>query len=334
MASTLRWQRSTTSIRFLATVASDGDHVHVDAELPRHHASGIADALDAVQRVADRQRMQHGAALAGGVAHAGGGDAGNVGRGDRAALDVGRGFDQLTLQPAARYREQHGLDPDLGHAFGQRHRLAHRLLAFGEIDHRAGLDAARLDLAVADQFDGMAAAAQGVVRRARLQPRDHAGDLAGADIERRHQRGALLRHRSRLRRLIAIEAGHASPAFFFGFLSLNRSSRALAASSDNCTVSRSGRRMSMATMSRENSRSSLSSFDKRRQRVADVVFRQPDIETILEAQVPAPLADENRGLGEVLHLRIAREQREEIPCMAFRRPCRPPAAATMNRRDR
>ena len=80
MASTLRWQRSTTSIRFLATVASDGDDVHVDAELPRHHAAGIADALDAIERVADRQRMQHGAALAGGVAHAGRGDAGDVGR--------------------------------------------------------------------------------------------------------------------------------------------------------------------------------------------------------------------------------------------------------------
>ena len=134
--------------------------------------------------------------------------------GHRAAADIGGGFDQLALQPAAGDRQQHRFDPDLGHALGQRHRLAHRLLAFGEIDHRAGLDAARLDLAVADQFDRMAAAAQGLVRRARLQPRDHAGDLAGADIERSHQRGALLRHRARLRRLVAIKAGHASPAFF------------------------------------------------------------------------------------------------------------------------
>src|SRR6266853_3646454 len=164
------------------------------------------------------------------------------------------------MQPPARYRQQHGFDPDLGHAFGQRHRLAYRLFAFGQIDHRAAFYAARLDLAVANEFDGMAASAQGVVRRARLQPRDHAGDLAGADIERSHQRGALLRHRARLRGLIAIEAGHASPAFFLVFLSLNSSSRALPASSDNCTVSRSGRRMSTATMSREKNRSSLSSL--------------------------------------------------------------------------
>src|SRR5450631_3351700 len=138
--------------------------------------------------------------------------------------------------------------------------MPHRLLAFGEVDHRAGLYAARLDLAVADQLDGVGTAAQGVARRARPEPRDHAGDLAGADIERCHQRGALLRHGAGLRRLIAVEAGHASPAFFFGFLSLNRSSRALAASSDSCTVRRSGSRISTATMSRENSLSSLSSL--------------------------------------------------------------------------
>src|SRR6266516_163717 len=204
--------------------------------------------------------MQHGAALAGGVAHAGRGDTGDVGGSNGATANIGCGLDQLTMQPAARYREQHRLDPDLGHAFGQRYRLTHRLLAFGEIDNGAGLYAVRLDLAVSNQLDGMAAAAQGVTRGARLQPRDHAGNLAGADIERCHQRGALLRHRARLRRLIAIKAGHASPAFFFGFLSLNDSSRALAASSDSCTVSRSSRRMSTATISRENSFSSLSSL--------------------------------------------------------------------------
>src|SRR3954463_16171928 len=98
----------------------------------------------------------------------------------------------------------------------------------------------------------MGTTAQRVVRRRRLQPRDHAGDLAGADIERRHQRRALVVDGARLRGLVAIEAGHASPAFFLGFLSLKIFSGALAASSDNCTVSRSGSRMSTATMSREN----------------------------------------------------------------------------------
>src|SRR5689334_18103173 len=139
--------------------------------------------------------------------------------------------------------------------------MAHRLLAFGEVDDGAGLDAARLDLAVADQFHRVGAAAQRLVRRRRLQPRDHAGDLAGADVETSDQTGALVRHLAGLRRLGAIKTGHAaSPAFFF-FLSLNCSSRAFAASSDSWTIRRSGRRMSTATMSLENSLSSLSSFD-------------------------------------------------------------------------
>ena len=84
-----------------------------------------------------------------------------------------------------------------------------------------------------DQLDRMAASAQGVAGRARLEPRDHAGDLAGADVEGGHERSAILRHRARLRRLVARQAAHASPTFFFGFFSLNNSSRALAASSDN-----------------------------------------------------------------------------------------------------
>ena len=50
-------------------------------------------------------------------------------------------------------------------------------------------------------------------------------------------------------------------------------------------------------MSRENSFSSLSSLRQRRQRVADVVLRQADVEAVLEPQIPAPLADEDRGLG-------------------------------------
>ena len=37
-------------------------HVHVDAELPRHHAARIANALHAVERITDRQRMEHRAA--------------------------------------------------------------------------------------------------------------------------------------------------------------------------------------------------------------------------------------------------------------------------------
>ena len=42
-----------------------GHHMHVDAELARQHAARIADAAHAVERIADRQRMQHDAARRG-----------------------------------------------------------------------------------------------------------------------------------------------------------------------------------------------------------------------------------------------------------------------------
>ena len=88
---------------------------------------------------------------------------------DRAAANVGRGLDQLALQPRPETDSNTEFDADLGHALGQRHRLTHHLLAFGEIDHRTGLDAARLDLAVADQFHmERVQAAQHVARRRRL----------------------------------------------------------------------------------------------------------------------------------------------------------------------
>jgi len=86
---------------------------------------------------------------------------------DRAAFDVGCRFDQLTLQPPARDREQDGVDPDLGHPLGQRHRLPHDLLAFGEIGYCAGLHAMRLYLAVPDQFHEVGSTAQRLVGRAR-----------------------------------------------------------------------------------------------------------------------------------------------------------------------
>jgi hypothetical protein len=90
--------------------------------------------------------------------------------------------------------------------------LAHGLLAFVEIDHRAGLDAARLDMAEPDQFDRMGTPAQRVARRTGLQPRNQTGDLAGADVQRSHKRRLVQRHLPGLRGLNAIETGHALPA--------------------------------------------------------------------------------------------------------------------------
>ena len=64
MASTDRWLRSTVSIRLRTVGDVGGDHVHVDAEPAAEHAARLADAGGGVERIADRQRMQHGAAVA------------------------------------------------------------------------------------------------------------------------------------------------------------------------------------------------------------------------------------------------------------------------------
>ena len=82
-------------------------------------------------------------------------------------------------------------DLDAAHALGRGDRVAHRLLGLGEIDHGPGLDAAGAGMADAEDFHGVAAPAQRLLRQARLQPRDQAGDLGGADVERRDQRRAL-----------------------------------------------------------------------------------------------------------------------------------------------
>src|SRR5262249_28589843 len=92
---------------------------------------------------------------------------------------------------------------------------------------------------------------QRVLRRAGLQPRDHACNLARADVEGRDQLGAIGRYRPHLWRLAAMKAGHASVAFFLA-LAFNASARACAASSERRTVTRSGKRRSIATMSRDN----------------------------------------------------------------------------------
>ena len=76
-------------------------------------------------------------------------------------------------------------------ALGEVGALAHRGFRLGEIDHGAGLHAARERVAEADDVDGMGAPAQHVLRSARLEPRDQAGDLAGADIERGDERRAV-----------------------------------------------------------------------------------------------------------------------------------------------
>ncbi len=104
--------------------------------------------------------------------------------------------------------------------------MTHRAFGFDEVDHIAGLDAERFGVAEADHLDGVAASSQHVPGRLRLEPRDQARDLAGADVKGDHQRGALWRQRPHFRGQAVIERAHALPPFGFCSFFFAASSRA------------------------------------------------------------------------------------------------------------
>src|SRR6266849_8569360 len=137
--------------------------------------------------------------------------------------------------------------------------MTHRPLRFDEIDHVAGLHAKRLGMAETDDLDGVAASAQHVLGRLRLEPGDQAGDLAGTDVKRGDERGAPRRQRLHFRGQAVIERAHALPPFGFCSFFLAASSRAWTAPSDRRTVMRSASLRSMAAMSRPDNLLSRSS---------------------------------------------------------------------------
>ena len=120
-----------------------GHHVHVDAEFARQHAARLADAAHAVERIADRQRMQHDAAGAHRMLAAGRQRAGDVAVGDAGAGDVDVDRVEFAGGPAGRHRQHHRFKLHRGVALGEIDGVAHRLLGLRQIDHRAALDAAR-----------------------------------------------------------------------------------------------------------------------------------------------------------------------------------------------
>ena len=67
---------------------------------------------------------------------------------------------QLAADPPGGNRHQHRFDLHLGGALGEIDGVADRFLGIDQIDHRAGLHAARAGMAEADHLDGMAAPAQ------------------------------------------------------------------------------------------------------------------------------------------------------------------------------
>jgi len=94
-------------------------------------------------RIADRQRMQHGATGPHRMLAAGGQHAGDIALRHHRSDDIDRRRNEFAAGPAGGYRHDHRLQLHAGGALGDIHGLAYRLLGLGEIDHRAGLDAAR-----------------------------------------------------------------------------------------------------------------------------------------------------------------------------------------------
>ena len=136
MASTSRWQRSTASIRLRAAATSA---VTTCMSTPKRRPSmprGSRMPLRVVERIADRQRMQHGAAVAHRMAAAGRQHAGDVAVGDGAAGDVDVGGEAARCR-AARRTATRTTDSSCtpAHALGDVDGLADHLLGLGEIDH-------------------------------------------------------------------------------------------------------------------------------------------------------------------------------------------------------
>ena len=132
-----------------------GHDMHVDAEFARQHAARLADAAHVVERIADRQRMQHHPAAR----------APNAGCRPRARGRCRRRstVEPATLTDAAKQlaREPPGGDRDArpiraarpADALGEIDGMADRLLGLGEIDHGARLHAARFGVADAEDLD-------------------------------------------------------------------------------------------------------------------------------------------------------------------------------------
>ena len=145
-----------------------GDHMHIDAKTVTDHAARLADTGSGVQRIADRQRMQHGAAVAHRMTAGGGQNAGDVAVGDGAAVQFDVGDETFAVEAAAGQRHHRGFKLHAGHALGGIDGVTDDLLRLDQIDHRAGLHAARRRMGKAHDAHAVAAPAQHILRRLRL----------------------------------------------------------------------------------------------------------------------------------------------------------------------
>jgi hypothetical protein len=118
-----------------------GRNMQIDAELLADHVLGLANAGDAVEREAGRQRMQGDTAAmqmmrGGGFEHAM-----DVGGGDLAPADRSLGGEMLRGDAPARGGDDHLVDLHAGHALGGVDRVADGPLGLVHVDDEPVLHA-------------------------------------------------------------------------------------------------------------------------------------------------------------------------------------------------
>ena len=231
-----------------------GDDMHVDRKLAADQPARIEHARHSVQRIAGRQRMEHGLAGTDRMGRGSGQHALDVAVADGAGAQIDARRVMLRADAPAGQVDDDRLHLDLGHAFGRIDRGADRALGAVEIDDRAALQPQRTLMADADDTGDMGASAQSFIGLGRMQLGDQADDLAGADVEDRQRRALARGKRAHARRqALGGRMVHASPPFFL-LLFFSISARALAPSSVSRITTRSDWRRSIAMMSFSNRR--------------------------------------------------------------------------------
>src|SRR5690554_4033120 len=236
--------------------AKGADHVNLDAKLLAKHAPRIAHPATSVYRVIGRNRMKDVTPLRLEVFLRVIDEPRHIMVGHFTARNGCAHTDRLAFRLCTGKTHHYITDRDTGHALGRIHRDADRLFRSIHIHHRTRADAPRHLMAYADDTHG----SMTVRKSARLNLGDEAGNLVRADIQRRnnarapHSDGPTLKTTRSQRDHIHVLPPRAAPTGrptllpAFACIAIPRP---LAAVSVNSTDTRSGRRRSTDTMSRE-----------------------------------------------------------------------------------
>src|SRR6185312_7287293 len=156
---------------------------NIDGELLADEAARILDALLAVERIADWQRMNDRPLGPDTALIHGAKNALNVSDFNLLGAEVHRRRERLRAEPTGGDVDDHRLDCEPGRPLGHADDCADRLLRLVEIGDHTTLDAARCAITEADDLGGMSPALERLALRPWREARDDAADLGRADVE-------------------------------------------------------------------------------------------------------------------------------------------------------